>query len=116
MLSNEQIKEMLDSGLIEIGSHTLDHVNLPKLNKEEKEKQTLENVKKQKISQIDKKAKKLKKTIEALPKKEELELESNTLYEKANLILSNLHNIKPYQKSLNVYNYEDTRNCRCSGG
>ncbi|MBY0541733.1 MAG: NFACT family protein [Campylobacterales bacterium] len=73
---------------------------------EEKEKQSLENVKKQKISQIDKKAKKLKKTIEALPKKEELELESNMLYEKANLILSNLHNIKPYQKSFKVFNYE----------
>jgi predicted ribosome quality control (RQC) complex YloA/Tae2 family protein len=73
---------------------------------EEKEKQSLENVKKQKISQIDKKAKKLKKTIESLPKKEELELESNMLYEKANLILSNLHNIKPYQKSLKVFNYE----------
>jgi len=73
---------------------------------EEKEKQSLENIKKQKISQIDKKAKKLKKTIDALPKKEELEVESNTLYEKANLILSNLHNIKPYQKSLNVFNYE----------
>jgi predicted ribosome quality control (RQC) complex YloA/Tae2 family protein len=73
---------------------------------EEKEKQSLENVKKQKISQIDKKAKKLKKTIESLPKKEELELESNMFYEKANLILSNLHNIKPYQKSLKVFNYE----------
>jgi predicted ribosome quality control (RQC) complex YloA/Tae2 family protein len=73
---------------------------------EEKEKQSLENVKKQKISQIDKKAKKLKKTIDSLPKKEELELESNMLYEKANLILSNLHNIKPYQKSLKVFNYE----------
>ena len=73
---------------------------------EEKEKQNLENIKKQKISQIDKKAKKLKKTIESLPKKEELEEESNKLYEKANLILSNLHNIKPYQKSLRVYNYE----------
>ena len=72
----------------------------------EKEKQNLENIKKQKISQIDKKAKKLKKTIESLPKKEELEEESNKLYEKANLILSNLHNIKPYQKSLRVYNYE----------
>ena len=36
MLSNEQIKEMLDSGLVEIGSHTLDHVNLPKLSNEEK--------------------------------------------------------------------------------
>jgi predicted ribosome quality control (RQC) complex YloA/Tae2 family protein len=73
---------------------------------EEKEKQNLENVKKQKISQIDKKAKKLKKTIDELPKKEDLEIESNSLYEKANLILSNLHNIKAYQKSLKVYNYE----------
>uniref|UniRef100_UPI0040479D04 NFACT RNA binding domain-containing protein n=1 Tax=Aliarcobacter sp. TaxID=2321116 RepID=UPI0040479D04 len=73
---------------------------------EEKEKQNLENTKKQKISQIDKKAKKLKKTIDSLPKKEELEIESNMFYEKANLILSNLHNIKPYQKSLKVYNYE----------
>ena len=73
---------------------------------EEKENQNLENTKKQKISQIDKKAKKLKKTIDDLPKKEELEEESNKLYEKANLILSNLHNIKPYQKSLKVCNYE----------
>ncbi len=73
---------------------------------EEKERESLENIKKQKISQIDKKAKKLKKTIDELPKKEELELESNMLYEKANLILSNLHTIKPYQKSLTVYNYE----------
>ena len=73
---------------------------------EEKEKQNLENVKKQKISQIDKKAKKLKKTIDSLPKKEELEIESNALYEKANFILSNIHNIKPYQKTLNIVNYE----------
>lgn len=73
---------------------------------EEKEKQNLENVKKQKISQIDKKAKKLKKTIDSLPKKEELEIESNLLYEKANFILSNIHNIKPYQKILKILNYE----------
>ena len=73
---------------------------------EEKEKQNLENVKKQKISQIDKKAKKLKKTIDSLPKKEELEIESNLLYEKANYILSNIHNIKPYQKTLKILNYE----------
>ena len=45
MLSNEQIKEMLYSGLIEIGSHTLDHVNLPKLTKEKKEKQIIESKK-----------------------------------------------------------------------
>ena len=72
---------------------------------EEKQKQSLENVKKLKTSVIDKKAKKLKKTIDSLPKKEELEIESAELYEKANLILSNLHNLKPYQKSLKVYNY-----------
>ena len=73
---------------------------------DERQKQSLENVKKQKISQIDKKAKKLKKTIDSLPKKEELEIESFELYEKANFILSNIHNIKPYQKSLKAYNYE----------
>ena len=73
---------------------------------EEKQKQSLENVKKLKTSVIDKKAKKLKKTIDSLPKKEELEIESSELYEKANFILSNIHNIKPYQKSLKAYNYE----------
>lgn len=31
MLKNEQIKKMIDSGLIEIGSHTLNHANLPAL-------------------------------------------------------------------------------------
>lgn len=50
MLSNEQIKEMLDSGIVEIGSHTLDHVNLPKLNKEEKNKQIIES--KQQIEKV----------------------------------------------------------------
>ena len=45
MLSDEQIKLMIESGLIEIGSHTLDHVNLPKLDKEEKEKQLIESKK-----------------------------------------------------------------------
>ncbi len=74
---------------------------------EEKEKHNLENVKKQKISQIDKKVKKLKKTdLNHFLKKEELELESNELYEKANLILSNLHLLKPYQKNFKVYNYD----------
>lgn len=73
---------------------------------EKREFENLENLKKQKISLIEKKAKKLKMTIDSLPKKEELELESNSLYEKANLILSNLHNLKPYQKSFKVYNYE----------
>ena len=73
---------------------------------EEKENQNLENLKKVKISQIQKKIKKLDKTIKSLPKKEELEEESKLLYEKANMILSNLHNLKPYQNSFKAYNYE----------
>lgn len=43
MLSDEQVKIMLESGLIEIGSHTLDHVNLPKISNEEKVKQIRES-------------------------------------------------------------------------
>ncbi len=41
-----------------------------------------------------------------MPKKEELELESKELYEKANLILSNLHSLKPYQESFKTINYQ----------
>ncbi len=73
---------------------------------DERENQNLENLKKVKISQIQKKIKKLDKTIKSLPKKEELEEESKLLYEKANLILSNLHTLKPYQDSFKAYNYE----------
>lgn len=37
MLSDDEVKYMIESGLIEIGSHTLNHANLPSLNLEEKE-------------------------------------------------------------------------------
>lgn len=73
---------------------------------EEKELKNLENIKKQKISQINKKIKKISQIIINLPKKEGLQRESESLYEKANLILVNLHLIKPYQKTLQTYNYE----------
>lgn len=73
---------------------------------EEKEAKNIESYKKQKITQVTKKLKKLEKTISLLPKKEELEQESDELYEKANLILGNLHLLKPYQKSFTTYNYE----------
>lgn len=115
------IDEFSSSRVVKVG-HKLDEVPkqnfIPKMEEitniedylyeiyEKSELENLENIKKQKISQIEKKVTKLKKTIESLPKKEELEFESNSLYEKANLILSNLHNIKPYQKSFKVYNYE----------
>ena len=50
MLTNEQVQEMINSGLVEIGSHTLDHVNLPKLSNEDKIKQIKES--KDKIEEI----------------------------------------------------------------
>jgi peptidoglycan/xylan/chitin deacetylase (PgdA/CDA1 family) len=50
MLDNEQIETMLKSGLIEIGSHTLDHVNLPSLSNDQKIEQIKES--KEKIENI----------------------------------------------------------------
>ncbi len=72
---------------------------------EQIEQKNIQNIKKQKITQVEKKLKKLQKTVNSLPKKEDLEKESNELYEKANLILSNLHTIKPYQKSFKTYDF-----------
>lgn len=115
------IDEFSSSRIVKVG-HKLDEIPkqnfIPKIDKvkniEEylydvflkKEEKNLENLKKQKISQIDKKIKKLEKTINALPKKDELESQALDLYEKANLILGNIHNIKPYQKILKTYDYE----------
>jgi len=70
-----------------------------------KEEQELELLKKQKIATLQKNIKKLKKLIELLGDKKALEEEANDLYEKANLILSNLHQIKPYLKSIELYNF-----------
>jgi len=72
---------------------------------EQIEEKNIQNIKKQKITQVEKKLKKLQKTVNSLPKKEDLEKESNELYEKANLILSNLHIIKSYQKSFKTYDF-----------
>jgi peptidoglycan/xylan/chitin deacetylase (PgdA/CDA1 family) len=49
-LLDEQIVELIDSGLIEIGSHTMTHDNLPTLNKQQK----LDEIKNSKI-EIEKK-------------------------------------------------------------
>ena len=72
---------------------------------DEQVKENLENIKKQKISNIDKNIKKLEKILHSLPKKEDLEKESEDTYIKANLILANLHTIKAYQKELKIEDY-----------
>jgi len=71
----------------------------------QKEQSLLANIKKQKISQIEKNCKKLSKLINNLPQKDDLEKESTSLYEKANLILNNLHTIKAYEKSVKLDDY-----------
>ncbi len=72
---------------------------------EDIQEKTINNIKKQKVSQVKKKLEKLEKILKSLPKKEELEKEADILYEKGNLILNNLHNIKPYQKVLETKNF-----------
>ena len=71
-----------------------------------KEQQSISNLKKQKIIQLEKNCRKLDKLLKSLPKKEDLESESKELYEKASLILNNLYQIKPYQETVKVHNYE----------
>jgi predicted ribosome quality control (RQC) complex YloA/Tae2 family protein len=73
---------------------------------EDIEKQRIDIYKKQKTSQVNKKLKKLEKTLKTLPKKEQLEDESDSMYEQANLILSNLHNLKQYQETFVAYNWQ----------
>ena len=73
---------------------------------EDIEKENLESVKKQKILNVDRNIKKLENILKSLPKKEELEIESNDTYTKANILIANLHNIKPYQKIIQIENYD----------
>ena len=72
---------------------------------EKKEKNQLESLKKQKSSQLQKKSIKIQKLIRSLANQEQLEVESQNLYAKANLILSNIHNIKPYERSVTLTDF-----------
>lgn len=74
---------------------------------ENKEENSFEQIKKQKINIVEKDIEKIENILKRLPKKEELELEAKEIYEKANLILANLHNIKPYQNEILIINSEN---------
>ena len=69
------------------------------------ENKLLSNIKKQKINQIIKQEKKISKILDSLDDVEVLEEKSSKSYEKANLLLSNLHNIKPYSKSVELVDF-----------
>ena len=71
-----------------------------------KEELNLNNLKKVKLSGLNKNANKMQKLLNTLEKEEVLEEKAKALYEKGNLIFSNLHLIKPYAKSIEVYNMQ----------
>ncbi|WP_457746402.1 NFACT family protein [Sulfurimonas sp.] len=68
----------------------------------------LENLKKQKISLLNKKLKKLQKLYNKLDSKETLEKEANKFEHYGNLILSNAQNIKPYSTQLLLKDYDNS--------
>ena len=71
-----------------------------------KEQKELENLKKQKITQLNKQKKKIQKILDNLDDVEVLKEKSDALYKKANLILSNIHNIKSYEKTVNLIDFD----------
>ncbi len=72
----------------------------------QKEQTNLNNIKKQKISQLKKQQNKLYKILNNLDDIELLEQKSQDLYHKGNLLLSNLHCVKPYSTSVVLIDFE----------
>ena len=68
----------------------------------------LQNLKKQKISLLNKKLKKLKKLHDNLENEESLKEEATLSEHYGNLVLSNIHNIKPYATNLELDDYDGT--------
>ncbi len=69
----------------------------------------LENTKTQKISVISKQKEKLQSILNSLQSIDVLEEESQELYKNANIILSNLHNIKSYEKEATFDDFDGGR-------
>ena len=66
----------------------------------------LEEMKKQKLLQVEKKIKKLQKELEKLPSEEKLEEEAQIQQMYGNLILANLYRINPYDTELKTYDFD----------
>ncbi len=76
---------------------------------EKRELLRLSLVKNQKILTISKKLKKLQKLYDRLEDEKDLLSKSNALNLDGNLILSNIHNMKNYQKEVEVLDYEGNK-------
>lgn len=75
-------------------------------NYEKEQNQKLESLKKQKISFLDKKLKKLQKLYNSLEDEQSLLEESQKTQHYGNLVLANMHNIKPYVRVLHLKDYD----------
>jgi len=73
---------------------------------EKGQNQQLESLKKQKISLLSKKLRKLEKLYSSLEEEESLEEEAQKCRHYGNLILSQMHEIKPYARVLNLKDYD----------
>ena len=70
------------------------------------QQERLKALKKQKQSNVAKKIKKFEQLLKKLPNKEKLEQHAKEHSNTANLILSNLYQIKPYDTKLKTYDFE----------
>jgi predicted ribosome quality control (RQC) complex YloA/Tae2 family protein len=66
----------------------------------------LENRKKNLISNIDKKIKKIEDKLNSLEKEEDLLKKAENYQKIGDVVVANLHKIKPYQKELKTYDFE----------
>lgn len=76
---------------------------------EKEQEQKLSLLKKQKIALLNKKLKKLQKLFNSLDDEESLKDEVQKFNHYGNLVLSNMHNIKPYIKVLELDDYDGTK-------
>ena len=70
------------------------------------EEQKLGSLKKQKVAFLQKRLKKLQKLFDALDDEGSLRAEAEVLQHHGNLILSNMHNIKPYTREIELEDYD----------
>jgi predicted ribosome quality control (RQC) complex YloA/Tae2 family protein len=75
-------------------------------NYEREQAQKLESLKKQKVAFLIKKLKKLEKLYATLEDEESLQKEAERLQNYGNLVLSNMHTIKPYSSVLELTDYD----------
>ncbi len=75
---------------------------------EKEQNAKLDNLKKQKVAFLNKKLKKLEKLYDKLDSQESLEEEAQKAEHYGNLVLSNVHKIKPYSQKLFLDDYDGT--------